>query len=97
METKKDESKMNITPHSQPELITKDTPQQTPRVEELNNLIDEMDIEKTPNKRKAPTSSEEKQDQEDQEETEDTNSDPTSKTRSDTRKSRLNKTLPKSE
>ena len=86
---------MHLTPNSQPEPITQDTPQQTPRVEELNNLIDEMDIEKPPNKRKAPTSSEEKQDQEDQEETEDTNSDPTSKTRADTRKSRLNKTLPK--
>ena len=89
---------MHLTPNSQLEPITQDTPQQTPRVEELNNLIDEMDIEKTPNKRKAPTSSEEKQDQEDQEdqeEIEDTNSDPTSKTRSGTRKSRLNKTLPK--
>jgi len=95
MTTKNNNSTMHLTPNSQPEPITQDTPQQTPRVEELNNLIDEMDIEKSPNKRKAPTSSEEKQDQEDQEETEDTNSDPTSKTRSGTRKSRLNKTLPK--
>ena len=61
METNNDESKMDITPHSQPELITQDTPQQTPRVEELNSLIEEMDIEKTLNKRKAPTSSEESQ------------------------------------
>ena len=54
-----------------------------------------MDIEKTPNKRKAPTSSEESQNQEDQEEIEEINSDPTSKTRSGTRKSRQKKTLPK--
>ena len=95
LKTKNDESKMDITPHSQPELITQDTPQQTPRVEELNSLIDEMDIEKTPNKRKAPSSSEESQNQEDQEEIEEINSDSTSKTRSGTRKSRQKKTLPK--
>ena len=95
LKTTNDESKMDITPNSQPELITQDTPQQSPRVDELNSLIDDMDIEKTPNKRKAPTPSDGSQNQEDQEVIEDINSDPTSKTRSGTRKSRQNKTLPK--
>ena len=54
-----------------------------------------MDIEKTSNKRKAPTPSEKSQNQEDQEAIEETNSDSTSKTRSGTRKSRQKKTLPK--
>ena len=67
MKTTNEESKMDLTPHSQPELITQDTPQQTPRVEKLNSLIEEMDIEKTPNKRETPTPSEESQNQEDQE------------------------------
>ena len=62
-----EETKMDLTPHSQLELITQDTPQQTPRVEKLNSLIEEMDIEKTPNKRETPTPSEESQNQEDQE------------------------------
>ena len=44
MNTNKEKIKIDLTPNSQPELITQDTPQQTPRVEELNNLIEEMDI-----------------------------------------------------
>ena len=51
MNTNKEKIKIDITPNLQPDLITQDTPQQTPRVEELNNLIEEVDIEKTPNKR----------------------------------------------
>ena len=60
MNTKIEEDQTNLTPNSQPELITQDTPQPSSRVEELNNLIDRMDIEKNPNKRKAPTPSNEK-------------------------------------
>ena len=45
--------------NSQLEPITQDITQPTSRVEDLNNLIDEMDIEKTPNKRKTPTPSSE--------------------------------------
>ena len=44
MITKGEESKVDLTPNSQP--ITQDTPQQTPRDEQLNNLIEEMKIEK---------------------------------------------------
>ena len=51
----------SLTPSSQPELITQGTPQLSPRVVELNDLIQEMDIEKTPNKRKVPTPSNEDQ------------------------------------
>ena len=40
MKTTNEETKMDLTPHSQPELITQDTPQQTPRVEELNSIIE---------------------------------------------------------
>ena len=46
MITKGEESKVDLTPNSQPEPITQDTPQQTPRDEQLNNLIEEMKIEK---------------------------------------------------
>ena len=46
MNAKAEENRMNLTPNSQPELITQDTPQPSPRVEELNSLIDEMDIKK---------------------------------------------------
>ena len=59
MNAKAEENRMNLTPNSQPELITQDTPQPSPRVEELNSLIDEMDIKKTLNKREAPTPSNE--------------------------------------
>ena len=44
--TKGEESKVDLTPNSQPEPITQDTPQQTPRDEQLNNLIEEMKIGK---------------------------------------------------
>ena len=44
MNTNKEEIKIDLTSKSQPELIIQDNPQQTPRVEELNNLIEEMDI-----------------------------------------------------
>ena len=87
MITKREESKIDLTPNSQPEPITQDTPQQTPRDEQLNNLIEEMEIEKKTNKRKPPTPSEETQNQEDQEAIEN-NSESASKTRAGTRKSR---------
>ena len=86
MTTKKEERKIALTPNSQPESITQNISQQTPRNEELNNLADEMDIEKTPNKRKTPTPSEENQNQEDQEAIEETNSESASKTRAGTNK-----------
>ena len=73
MNTNKEKIKIDRTPNSQPELITQDTSQQTPRVEELNNLIEQMDIGKPTNKRKTPTPSEENQNQEGQEATEETN------------------------
>ena len=41
------------------EPITQDTPQPTPRVDQLKNFIDKMDIKKTPNKRTTPTPSSE--------------------------------------
>ena len=66
MITKKKERKIDLTPNSQPEPITQDTPQ-TLRDEQLNNLIEEMEIEKKPNKRKTPTPFKETQNQEDQE------------------------------
>ena len=84
---------VNLTPNSQPEMITQDTPQQPPRVEELNNLINEMDIEMTLNKRKAPKPSEETQNREKQVAKEETTSESASKTRVGARKSRQNKTL----
>ena len=93
--TTKGEQQVNLTSNSQPELITQDTPQQPPRFEEPNNLIDEIDIEKIPNKRKAPTPSEEIQNQENQVAKEETTSESASKTRAGARKSRQNKTLPK--
>ena len=54
MNTKAEESQTNLTPNSQPELFTQDTSQPSPRVEELNNLIDEMDIEKNPQTKESP-------------------------------------------
>ena len=84
----------NLTPMSPPEPITQDSPQPTPQVEELNKLIDDMDIEKSPNKRKAPTPSTEIENQDDSNEiTEDTaESVMKNKERATARKSRLNKT-----
>ena len=49
----------NLTPMSPPKPITQDSPHPTPQVEELNDIIYEMDIEKSPNRRKAPTPSNE--------------------------------------
>ena len=48
MNTKNNEQQISLTPNSQPELITQDTPQLSPRVEELNDLIEEMKFEKNP-------------------------------------------------
>ena len=45
----------NLTPLSQRELITQDSPHSPPQLEDLNNIIEEIDIGKSPNKRKAPT------------------------------------------
>ena len=53
----------NLNPMSEPEYITKNSPHSTPQVEDLNNLIEEIDIEKTPNKRKDPTPSNETESQ----------------------------------
>ena len=92
---KKGEELVNLTLNSQLELITQDRSQQPPRVEELNNLIDEMDIEKTPNKRKAPTPPEETQNQKNQVATEDTASEYASNTKAGDMISIQNKTLPK--
>ena len=49
----------NLTPTSQPEQTTQEPPQSTLRVEDLNNLIEEMVIEKTLDKKKAPKPSSE--------------------------------------
>ena len=49
----------NLALKSQPEPITQDSPHPTPQIEDLNNLIEEIDIEKTPNKRNTPTPSNE--------------------------------------
>lgn len=48
---------------SLPEPITK-LPQLTPQVEDLNSIIDDRDIKKSPNKRKASTPSTENEYQE---------------------------------
>ena len=60
----------NLTPTTTPEQITQ-SPFPTPQVEEPNNITDEMDIEKTPNKRKVPTPSTENEHQEESKETTD--------------------------
>ena len=58
---------------SPPEPINQNSSQQTPQVEELNNLIDKMNIEKSLNKRKVSTpSSEIKNQDESKDITEDT-------------------------
>ena len=53
----------NLSPMSQLEPITQDSPHLTPPVEDLNDLIEEMEIEKTPKKRKAPKPSNETENQ----------------------------------
>ena len=86
----------NVTPISPTELITQSS-HRTPQVEELNNLIYNMDIEKSPNKRKAPTPSNENENQEEEKESTEDNSDSArkNKERAAARKSRLNKTQQK--
>ena len=95
MKTKNNEQKISLTPNSQPELITQDTPPPSPRVAELNDLIEEMDIEKKHNKRKAPTPSNKDQNQDIQEVVKEPASESSSTTRAGARKLRINKTLPK--
>ena len=46
MKTTNNKQHMILTPNSQPELITQDTPQLSPRVSKLKDLIEEMDTEK---------------------------------------------------
>ena len=70
MKSQTTNSTINLTPMSFPEPITQ-SPHPTPQVEEPNNITDEMDIEKTPNKRKAPTPSAENEHQEESKETTD--------------------------
>ena len=53
----------NLSPMSQLEPITQDSPHLTPPVEDLNDLIEEMEIETTPKKRKAPKPSNETENQ----------------------------------
>ena len=95
MKTTNNEQQISLTPNSQPELITQDTPHPSPRVAELNDLIEEMDIGKSPNKREAPTPSNDDQNQDIQEVVKEPTSEPSPKTRTGARKSRINKTLQK--
>ena len=67
IKTTNNEQQINLTPNSQPELITQDTSQPSPRVAELNDFIEEMDIEIKLNKRKEPTPPNENQNQDIQE------------------------------
>ena len=53
----------NLSPMSQLEPITQDSPHLTTQVEDLNDLIEEMEIETTPKKRKAPKPSNETENQ----------------------------------
>ena len=46
MKTMNNEQQIRVTPNSQPKLITQDTPQPSPRVAELNDLIEEINIVK---------------------------------------------------
>ena len=95
MKTKNNEQQISLTPNSQPELITQDTPQLSPRVEELNDLIEEMDIKKNHNKRKSPTPSHESQNQDIRQVATKPTSESSSNTRARARKLRINKTLQK--
>ena len=61
MNAKAEANQTTLTSNSQPELITQNTSQPSPRVVEFNNLIDEIDIEKNFYKRKDPTPSNEKE------------------------------------
>ena len=85
-------STANLTPTNSPEPITQ-SPNPTTQEDEPNNITEEIDIEKTPNKRKAPTQSNENK-QDDYKETKDDTSESArkNKERAAARKSRLNKT-----
>ena len=82
----------NLTPISPTEPITQ-SPHPTPQVEKLNNLIGDMNIEKSPKKRNVSTPSNENENQEEQKESIEDNSDSArkNKERAAARKSRLNK------
>ena len=96
MKTQATNNPTNLTPMSPPEPITQ-SPYSTPQVEESKNIIDEMDIEKSPNKRKASTPSTENEHQEESKKlTEDTSkSARKNKERVAARNSRINKTQQK--
>ena len=87
MITKKEEIKLDLTPNLQQESITEDTPQQTLRDEQLNNLIEEMEIEKNLTRGKHQHHMKKLKTKKDQEAIE-TNSESASKTRASTMKSR---------
>ena len=92
--------KTNLTPISPTAPITQ-SPQPSTQVDDINNLTEDMNIERTPNKRKAPTPSNENENQEKEEEEEEEEEETTednsesarkNKERAVARKSRLNKT-----
>ena len=93
MKTQISNNTTNLTPTTTPEPITQ-SPHPTPQVENQHNITDEMDIEKNPNKRKAPTPSTENEHQEESKEIKDniTESTRKNKERAAARKSRTNKT-----
>ena len=95
MNTQTSTSTTNLTPTNSPELITQ-SPNPIIQQDELNNISEDMDIEKSPNKRKAPTPSNENE-QDDNKETKDDTSESArkNKERAAARKSRLNKTQQK--
>ena len=94
MNTQTPNSTTILTPTNSPEIITQ-SPNPTLQQDELNNISEDMDIEKSPNKRKAPTPSNENE--QDDKETKDDPSDSArkNKERAAARKSRLNKTQQK--
>ena len=95
MNTQKPNSTTILTPTNSPKIITQ-SPNPTIQQDELNNISEDMDIEKSPNKRKAPTPSNENE-QDDNKDTKDDTSESArkNKERAAARKSRLNKTQQK--
>ena len=88
------DNQTNLTPLSQPEPITQESPNPNPQVKDLNNIIEEMDIKNTPNKRNPSTpSTETKNQDETYEDANQTTSDSAKKNRdrAASRKARLNK------
>ena len=83
-----------LTPTNSPEIITQ-SPNPIIQKDELNNISEDIDIEQTLNKRKAPTPSNENE-KDDNKETKDITSESArkNKERAAARKSRLNKTQP---